>query len=117
MNLLIAWLINAAVLLGLPYLMPQVSMKNFTTALIVAVVLGLLNTIVRPILLILTLPVNVITLGLFTFVINGLMFWLAARFIDGFSVASFGWAILAALAYSIITWAVNSLLLKTRTNK
>ncbi len=114
MNLLIAWLVNAAVLLGLPYVLPQVQMKTFGTALLVAVVLGLLNTIVRPILLILTLPVNLLTLGLFTFVINGFVFWLAAQFVDGFSVSSFGWAILAALLYSVITWAVNSLLLKAK---
>ncbi len=114
MKLLLAWLVNAAVLLGIPYLLPQVGMKNFSTALIVALVLGLLNTIVRPILIVLTLPVNLITLGLFTFVINGFTFWLAARFVDGFSVASFGWAIIAAALYSVLTWAVNALLLKAK---
>ena len=114
MNMLIAWLINAAVLLGLPYILPQVQMKTFVTALVVAVVLGLLNTIIRPILIILTLPVNLLTLGLFTFVINGFTFWLAAQFVDGFSVTSFGWAILAALIYSVLTWAVNGLLLKAK---
>jgi putative membrane protein len=114
MNLLIAWVINAAVLLGLPYVLPQVQMKGFTTALIAALVLGLLNTIIRPILLVLTLPVNFITLGLFTFVINGLMFWLAARLLDGFSVDGFGWAIIAALIYSLITWAIGSLLLRPK---
>jgi putative membrane protein len=109
-NLLIGWAINAAVLFGLPYLIPAVKIASPTTAIIAALVLGLLNTLVRPILVVLTLPISVITLGLFLLVINGLMFWLAAKFLDGFSVTSFGWAMIAALAYSIITWAVASLL-------
>ena len=62
----------------------------------------------------LTLPINLLTLGLFTFVINGLLFWLTARFLDGFEVASFGWAVLAALVYSLISWAVSALLLGKR---
>ena len=76
--------------------------------------LGLLNTVIRPVLLVLTLPINVLTLGLFTFVINGLLFWLVARFVDGFAISSFGWAILAAIAYSLISWAVSALVLPRR---
>jgi len=66
--------------------------------------------VIRPVLLVLTLPVNLLTLGLFTFVINGFLFWLAARFLEGFEVRSFGWAILAAIVYSLISWAVGALL-------
>jgi len=73
---LLAWAINAGVLLLLPYILPAVQVKDFTSALIAALVLGLLNAIVRPILMVLTLPITVITLGLFLLVINGLMFWL-----------------------------------------
>lgn len=111
MRLLIGWAINAVALLALPYLLPGVQLRGFGSALIVALVLGLLNTLIRPILLVLTLPINVLTLGLFTFVINGLMFWAAARLVDGFHVAGFWWAVLGALVYSLISWAISALLL------
>lgn len=114
MRLLLGWAINALCLLALPYLLPAVSIRGFTTALVVALVLGLLNTLIRPVLLLLTLPINLLTLGLFTFVINGLMFWLTARFVDGFAVAGFGWAVLGALVYSLISWALSSALLGQR---
>ena len=109
-RLLIGWAINAACLLALPYILPQVQISSLTTALIAALILGLLNTLIRPLLVILTLPISVLTLGLFILVINGLMFWLATKFLDGFAVASFGWAIIAALVYSLISWAISSLL-------
>jgi putative membrane protein len=115
MRLLLGWIINALCLMALPYVVNAVQMKSFTTALLVAVVLGLLNTIIRPLLVILTLPVTILTLGLFILVINGLTFWLAAYFVPGFSVTSFGWAIVAALVYSLISWAVSALLLRERT--
>jgi putative membrane protein len=114
MKLLIGWLINIGALLALPYLLSGVQIDDWKTAAIVAVVLGLLNLLIRPLLFILTLPVTVITLGLFTFVINGFLFWLTARLVDGFSVKSFGWAILGAVAYSLISWAVSSLLLSEK---
>jgi putative membrane protein len=110
LRILMGWAVNAACLLAIPYLLPQVQISSFTTALIAALVLGLLNTLIRPILVILTLPISVVTLGLFILVINGLMFWLAAKFLDGFAVTSFGWAIVAALVYSVISWAVSALL-------
>jgi putative membrane protein len=86
--------------------------QDFTVALIAALVLGLVNTLVRPILVLLTLPVTIITLGLFILVINGLMFWVVANFVSGFYVASFGTAMLAALLYSVISWALSALILK-----
>jgi putative membrane protein len=109
-RILIGWAINALCLLAIPYLMPQVQISTFSTALIAALVLGLLNVLIRPLLVILTLPISVLTLGLFILVINGLMFWLAAKFLDGFAVTSFGWAIVAALVYSVMSWAISSLL-------
>ncbi|MFN9772595.1 MAG: phage holin family protein [Burkholderiales bacterium] len=112
MRLLLGWAINAGVLLLLPYLLPAVQVKSFGTALLVALVLGLLNAIVRPILVLLTLPITVLTLGLFLLVINGLMFWLVGRMLDGFEVAGFWWAVLAAVLYSVISAAVSSLLLR-----
>ncbi len=112
MRLLLGWAINAGVLLLLPYLIPAVQIRTFGAALVVALVLGLLNAIVRPVLVLLTLPITVLSLGLFLLVINGLMFWLAARLLDGFEVAGFWWAVLAALVYSLVGTAVSSLLLR-----
>lgn len=112
MRLLVTWLINAASLFALPYLLPTVYVQDFTVALIAALVLGLVNTLVRPILVLLTLPVTILTLGLFILVINGLMFWAVANFVSGFYVASFGTAMLAALLYSVISWALSALILK-----
>jgi len=112
MRLLLGWAINAGVLLLLPYLLPAVQVKDFWTALLVALVLGLLNAIVRPVLVLLTLPITVLTLGLFLFVINGLTFWLVARMFEGFTVTGFWWAVLAALLYSVISSFVSSMLLR-----
>lgn len=112
MNILIGWAINALCLLALPYIVPAVHIEGFATALVAALVLGLLNTLIRPVLIVLTLPINVLTLGLFILVINGLMFWLAAHFLDNFSVTSFGWAIVGAIVYSLISWAINTLLFR-----
>jgi putative membrane protein len=114
MGILIGWAINAASLLLLAWLIPAVQVTGFGVALVVALVLGLLNAVIRPVLIVLTLPVNLLTLGLFTFVINGFLFWFAARILEGFSVSSFGWAILAAIVYSLISWAVSSVLVGGR---
>lgn len=114
MNVLASWALNALCLLALPYLMPAVQIDSFVTALVGALVIGLLNALVRPVLFILTLPITILTLGLFVFVINGLVFWLVARFLEGFHIASFGWAIIAAIVYSLISWALNGLLFRRR---
>lgn len=112
MRLLVTWLINAAALFALPYLMQSIRVENFTTALIAALVLGLVNVLIKPILVLLTLPVTVLTLGLFILVINGLLFWAVANFIGGFQVAGFWSAVGGALLYSLISWALSALLLK-----
>lgn len=112
MKLLLGWAINAGVLMLLPYVLPAVQVRSFGSALLAALVIGLLNAIVRPILVVLTLPVTMITLGLFILVINGFMFWLASRLLDGFQVASFGWAMVAALVFSLISWVVSSVVLR-----
>jgi len=113
MRLLITWLIHAAALFALPYLMSSVRVENFTTALIAALVLGLVNTLIKPLLVLLTLPVTVVTLGLFILVINGLLFWAVAHFVGGFQVAGFWSAFGAALLYSLMSWALSALLLKS----
>lgn len=112
MRILLGWAINAGALLLLPYLLPAVTVTDYGTALLVALVLGLLNTVLRPILVILTLPITVLTLGLFILVINGLMFWLVAQMFGGFKVAGFWWAVLAALIYSAISWAISSVVMR-----
>ncbi len=111
MRLLLTWLINAAALMALPYLMHSVSVDNVGAALVAALVLGLVNTVIRPVLVVLTLPVTVVSLGLFILVINALLFWLVANVVGGFHVAGFGSAFLAAILYSVISWALSTLLL------
>jgi len=86
-NLLLVWLINALALLALPYVVPSVQVDSIMTALVAALVLGLANALIRPVLVVLTLPVTLVTLGLFVFVINALLFWFVASFVKGFSVA------------------------------
>jgi putative membrane protein len=114
MSLLITWLINALALLAVPYLMQSVTVDSFWTALIAALVLGLVNTLVRPLLVLLTLPVTLLTLGLFIFIINGLMFWVVAQLVSGFHVGGFWSAVGGALLYSIISWALSALLMKIK---
>ena len=112
MRLLLGWAINAVVLLALPYVLPGVHLAGLGSALLVALVLGLLNTLIRPVLILLTLPINLLTLGLFTFVVNGFLFWLAARMIDAFRVDGFWWAVLGALVYSLASSLITGLLLR-----
>ena len=109
MSILINWLISTLAVLAAAYLLPGASVESFFVAAIVAVVLGLINAIIRPILLVLTLPVNILTLGLFTFVINALMIMLADYVIAGFGVANFWWALLFSLVLSLINWALKGL--------
>jgi len=112
MRLVLTWIINAAALFAVPFLMHSVNVTSIGAALVAALLLGLVNTLVRPVLLLLTLPVTVLSLGLFIFVINGFMFWLVAKVVEGFHVDSFGSAILGALLYSVISWALSTLLMK-----
>jgi putative membrane protein len=114
MRLVLTWIINAAALFAVPYLMHSVNVTSIGAALVAALLLGLVNTLVRPVLLLLTLPVTVLSLGLFIFVINGFMFWLVAKVVEGFHVDSFGSAIIGALLYSVISWALSTLLLKDK---
>jgi putative membrane protein len=108
MKTLLTWLLAASALLLVAYLYPGVQVQSFTTALIAAFVIGLFNMVLRPILVLLTLPVTVITLGLFLFVINALLFWAAASVLDGFQVSGFGAALLGSLIYSAIMLVVDA---------
>jgi putative membrane protein len=112
MKLLLVWLINAISLIAVAYLMPSISVTSFIVALVAALVLGLLNTLIRPILVLLTLPVTIVTLGLFIFVINGLLFWFAGSFVEGFVVAGFWAGVFGAIIYSLISWLLSALVLR-----
>jgi putative membrane protein len=107
MKLIVRWLLLAAALLLVAYLYPGVTVASFGTAMVAALVLGLLNTIVRPLLVLLTLPVTLLTLGLFLFVINALMFWAAASVLDGFNVAGFAAALIGSLIYSLCGMVID----------
>ena len=108
MKILARWLLLAAALLLVTALYPAVSVKSFSTAMLAAFVLGLLNTLVRPVLVLLTLPVTVLTLGLFLFVINALLFWAAASMLDGFNVTGFGAALIGSLIYSLCGLVIDA---------
>jgi putative membrane protein len=101
--LVIRWLVNAAALMLVAYLYPGVQVESLGAAILAAVVLGLVNAVVRPVLLVLTLPVTILTLGLFIFVINALMFWLASGIVGGFHVTGFWAALVGSILYSLIT--------------
>ena len=112
-QLVLVWLINALALIAVAYLMPGVSVASFTTALVAALVLGLINAVVRPVLFLLTLPVTLLTLGLFIFVLNGLLFWFVGSFIQGFVVAGFWPGVFGAIVFSLISWILSALLLRS----
>jgi putative membrane protein len=110
LKLLAKWVLSAAALLLVAYIYSGVEVKTFGAAMIAALVIGLLNTIVRPILVVLTLPVTVVTLGLFLFIINALMFWAAASVLDGFHVQGFVAALIGSLIYTVLGMVIESAL-------
>ena len=112
MRLLVVWLVNAVALLAVSYLMTSVQVTSFGSALVAALVLGLVNAVIRPILVVLTLPVTVLTLGLFIFVINGALFLAVANMLEGFQVTGFWPAVGGAIMFSIISWLLSSLVLR-----
>ncbi|MBP8062163.1 MAG: phage holin family protein [Polaromonas sp.] len=110
MKLLVHWLLSAAALLAVAYLYSGVVVTSFGAALLAAAVLGSLNLVLRPVLILLTLPVTVLTLGLFLFVVNALMFWAAAGLLSGLDVRGFGAALLGSLIYSALQLAIEFVL-------
>jgi putative membrane protein len=108
MNFVIRLLITALVAFGLSYLLPGIHIDSFFTALIVALVLAVLNALVKPILIILTLPITIITLGLFLLVINALLIMLGSKLVDGFQVDGFWWALLFSILLSVTTSILSS---------
>lgn len=110
MKLILKWLLSAAALLAVAHLYSGVVVTSFTSALIAAFVIGLFNTLLRPVLVVLTLPVTVVTLGLFLFIINALMFWAASGVLAGFHVAGFWAALVGSLIYSLLGVVIESAL-------
>lgn len=109
MNIFLRWIVNAAALMIIAYIVPGIEVSGWYSAFIAALVLGLINVFLRPVLLILTLPVNILTLGLFTFVLNGVLFYFASSVVKGFSVSGFGAAFLGALIMTGINILVHSI--------
>jgi putative membrane protein len=110
MGFLMHWAIVAAALWVTAYLIPGVVVRSVPALLIAALVLGLVNALVRPVLTILTLPITILTLGLFYLVVNGAAFALAAALVPGFDVAGFGSAVLGALLVSLVSWVLGAIL-------
>ena len=108
MKLIVRWVLLAAALLMVAYLYSGVAVTSFSSAMIAALVLGLFNTLLRPVLVLLTLPATLLTLGLFLFVINAAMFYLAANVLEGFSVTGFGAALIGSLIYSACSVVIDA---------
>ena len=108
MKLLLKWLLSAAALLLVAYLYSGVEVRSFGAALVAAFVIGLFNVVLRPVLVVLTLPVTLVTLGLFLLVVNGLVFWLASGLLGGLQVSGFWAAVWGALLYSACGLVIDS---------
>ena len=111
-RLVVVWVVNTIALLVVAYFMPSVRVESAATAFIAAAVLGLANAVIRPILILLTLPVTILTLGLFIFVINGLLFLGVTHLVPGFQVAGLWPAILASIVFSLVSWLLSALVLR-----
>ncbi|HEX7042190.1 MAG TPA: phage holin family protein [Patescibacteria group bacterium] len=109
MGILIGWLVSSLGILVTAYLLPGVHLQSFVAALATSLVLGIINAIIKPILLILTLPINVLSLGLFTFIINALLVMLASKIVPGFAVDGFLWALAFSVVLSIINFVLHNL--------
>ncbi len=105
-RLVIVWVLNAIALMAVAYFMPTIHVTNFVSALIAAFALGFVNTLIRPVLTLLTLPISVLTLGFFYLVLNGLLFWMVGKLLNGFTVDGFWAAVFGGLLYGLISWAL-----------
>lgn len=110
MTLLLVWILNAVALLVVAYVLPGIVVASFGSAMLAALVLGLINSLVKPVLILLTLPITIVTLGLFLLVLNALMFWFAGSILKGFQVNGFWWAVGGAILYSLIAGFLSNLI-------
>ncbi|MDD5397006.1 MAG: phage holin family protein [Candidatus Moranbacteria bacterium] len=109
MRIILHWFLRALAIMITAYLLPGIALKSFFVALVVAVVLGIFNTVLKPILIVLTLPITILTLGLFTLVINAGLIMLTAKVVDGFQVQNFWWALLFSLILSLVNAILHAL--------
>ncbi len=107
MGILINWLLAALAIMATAYLLPGVSLSGFVPALVTALVLGLVNAFIKPLLLLLTLPINILTLGLFTLVINALLIMLVSKLVSGFQVQGFWWALAFSVVLTVVNWGLS----------
>jgi len=107
MNIFINWIVMAFAVIVSAYILPGVTLASFWTALVVALVLGLLNAFIKPLLIILTLPINILTLGLFTLVINALVIMMASAIVPGFKVDGFWYAMLFSIVLCAVLYLIN----------
>ena len=110
MTLLLVWILNAVALLVVAYVLPGIVVASFGSAMLAALVLGLINSLAKPVLILLTLPITIVTLGLFLLVLNALMFWFAGSVLKGFQVNGFWWAVGGAILYSLISGFLSNLI-------
>lgn len=108
-RILFIWLINAVSVYATASMLEGISVRNFGAAMVVALVLGLINTLLKPVLVFFSIPFLIVTLGLFMLVINALMLELAAVLVDGFSIESFWWAMLGSVVISVVAWLLSAL--------
>lgn len=108
--MIVRWLVNALALYITAVLLPGIQLRGIVATLVAAAILGIVNAIIRPLLLLLTLPLNVVTLGLFTFVINALMLLLTSAIVPNFRIQGFGWALVGAVLLSIISFLLTHLI-------
>ena len=109
---LLRWFINSVTLLVVAHIVRGIEVTNFQATVVAALVLGIINAFLRPIIILVTLPINILTWGLFTFIINGFMFYLVSKIVKGFSIADFWTAFFGALLYSVISLSLNVLINK-----
>ena len=117
MRLVLMWVFNAMALIGVAYFVPGIRVDGFVAALVAALVLGLVNTLIRPILVLLTLPITLLTLGLFILAINGFLFWFVGSVLEGFIVTGFWPGVGGALLYSVFSWAMASIIPPVRADR
>lgn len=114
LQLLARILLNALAVMLVAYLVPGVTVSGFPMAFLAALVIGLINALIRPLIELLSLPITILTLGLFTLVINALMFWLASAIVPGFTVSGFGAAFWGGLVFWVVSWLTNALIAKAK---
>lgn len=114
MKLLLVWVLNALALLAVAYIVPGIHVADFASALVAALVIGLVNMLIKPILVILTLPITILTLGLFILVINGLLFYGVGNWLQGFEVKTLLAGIIGAVVYSVLSWLLTAIVIEDK---